>query len=253
MTRFGLVFGALVAVAGCGWLGGTMGGNAPFAPEGEPLPGAGRLVAWQAVREQADAAPDCARIPEAALGFTRMGGGRGYFWLGYTTADVGQEDLNKVGRGEGFTLGGGFKLSEAAHTFLEFAYERSLKHRVDPQITTESKAIHERSLAGFRTTTAPRARMQNQPRPYISYGIGYNFVNVKYDAGTGTVGFFMNGSGYYVGFGCEFPSEGLSSFSFDAKFHTWIDEYPPEQPLALFGDEATFGSLSFALLWMNRF
>ncbi len=264
MTRFGLAFGILLGAVGCGPVGGMFGGgtteaSAPFglrgfsggshgegeAPAGWPLRFAGRTGAVETGRgdnrtELADAAPDCVRVPGAALGFSRSGGGRGYVWIGYTVADVGQDGFKKFGRGDGFTFGGGFKLGESAHTFFEFAWERSLKHGVDPAITTTSKAFHERQLAGFRTTTAPRARLQNQPRPYVSYGVGYNMMVVKY----GGVSYFANGVGPYFGLGCEFPSEGRSSFSFDTKFLFWKEAQ---------GVEGEGNVLAFSLLWLNRF
>jgi hypothetical protein len=226
MTRFGLAFGILLAAAGgCGTA------YVPFGPGGEQPP-----------EGRAAAAPDCVRVPEVALGFSQMGGGRGYFWLGYTASDVGQQDLNGVGRGDGFTFGAGFKLSEASHTYVELAMEKSLKHDVDPSITLESDAFHERSLIGFRTATAARARLQNQPTPYVTYGMGYNNVRVDYAAGS----HYMNAVGYYIGLGVEFPSEGQGSFSFDSKFHMWKDEY-------YYGEVKDFASLAFSLLWMRIF
>lgn len=217
MTRIGLTFGILLGVAGCGPVGSMYGGGTE-----------GGMIA-----ELTDAAPDCVRVPGAVLGLSRTGGGRGYVWVGYTVADIGQDSLSKFGRGDGFSFGGGFKLGEAAHTFFEFAWEKSLKHEVDPAITTTTNAIHERQLFGLRTTTTPRARLQNQPRPYVSYGLGYNIMKVQ-GGGAG-------GVGTYFGFGCEFPSEGRGSFSFDTKFHSWED------------DKETWSTLAFSLLWMNRF
>jgi hypothetical protein len=225
MTRFALAFGILLGVAGCGPVGSMYGGGMTA----EAPATADRL-------RGTSAAPDCVRVPGAALGLSRTGGGRGYVWVGYTVADIGQDGLNKFGRGDGFSFGGGFKLGEAGHTFFEFAWERSLKHDVDPAITTTAKAFHERMLVGLRTTTTPRARLQNQPRPYVSYGLGSNTMRVNYSGGS----YFPNGVGTYFGLGCEFPSEGRGSFSFDTKFHFWEDADPNS-------------TLAFSLLWINRF
>ena len=234
MTRFGLALGIVLAAGGCGLIGRLPPPNSvPSAPEAAAV-----------VHDAAEtaAAPECVRVSEATLGFSRMGGNRGYFWVGYTAAGVGQGDLEEVGGGDGFTFGAGFKLSDASHTFLEFALEKTLKHSVDPEITPDSQGIHERTLVGLRTTTAARARLQNQPRPYVSYGMAYNNVCVRY--GTPATSYIMNGVGCYLGLGCEFPSEGQASFSFDAKAHTWNDDH---------GNEGTYGALTYALLWFRRF
>ncbi len=229
MTRLALAFGILLGVAGCGPVGSMYGGGMTA----EAPATAGEL-------RSTSTAPDCVRVPGAALGLSRTGGGRGYVWVGYTVADIGLDGLSNFGRGDGFSFGGGFKLGEAAHTFFEFAWERSLKHDVDPAITSASKAFHERQLVGLRTTTTPRARLQNQPRPYVSYGFGYNLMRVNYDTGTAITSYLANGNGPYFGFGCEFPSEGRGSFSFDTKLHFWEDVDPNS-------------TLAFSLLWMNRF
>ena len=248
MTRFGPAFAILLAAVGCGpALVSTDRG-----PLGSPREAMSHAASVRDGLESASALPDCARVAEATLGFSRIGGGRGYFWVGYTASDVGQQELNTIGSGDGFSFGTGFKLSDAGHTFVEFAYERSLKHSFHPNDvvfsdtdTVAEQGIHERTLIGLRTATAARAREETQPRPYISYGIGYNNVSVNYqDLGGAAQSYFVNGLGLYVGLGCEFPSEGRGSFGFDAKFHTWEDT--KETP-------GTYGSLAYSLLWINRF
>ncbi len=265
MIRFGPAFVILLAVAGCGPAFvatplGTSRSSGRKGPEAEPQ--AEPHATGDLARAEADAAPDFVRIPEATLGFSRMGAGRGYFWVGYTAADIGQEDMNRVGAGDGFSLGTGFRLTDAGHTYVEFAWEKSLKHAMDPAVVVTSDATiaergtHERSLLGLRTSTAARAREPNQPRPYVSYGIGYNHMVVRLDAdptpAVFNTSYIMNGIGYYFGLGCEFPFEGRGGLSVDAKFHTWVDANPPA-PLSYTVDEATFGSVAFSLFWMNRF
>ena len=267
MTRFGTVFGILLAAAGCGRMGDMMGARAPFGSRDgrqagavdlagadnvvvPTAPGRADNVVVPTAPGRADnvvvpTAPDCVRIPEASVGFSRMSRGRGYFWIGYTAVDVGVQDLSGFGGGDGFTFGTGFRLSESSRTYIELILEKSLKHEMDPSITPDAKGYHERTLFGLRTATAPRARMQNQPRPYVSYGVGYNTANVTYESGAGPVGYRMSAQGYYLGLGVELPSEGRGSLGFDMKFHTWNREPDPNQ--------GEYASVAFALLWMNRF
>ena len=102
---------------------------------------------------------------------------------------------------------------------------------------------HERLTIGGRTTATAVARMELQPRPYMSYGLSNNTYRVDIDGG-GT--YKAGGMGVFVGVGVEFPMAQKTSFSLDTRYHTWGDTDST-------GVAGQFTSIAISLLYVGRF
>jgi hypothetical protein len=228
-----------LAAAGCGQVA-----SLPSIPDGRTFE---RGTSEEAATELVSAAPDCVAATQALCGIIpRSTRGIGYFWIGYCGSATGLGDLRMGGSGDGFTFGAGFKVGETLRSFVEISYEKSLKHDAPQILTGESvrgMAFHERALIGGRTAAAPRARLEKQPRAYMSYGIGYNNFEVDFQ---GISPYFANGIGYYLGLGVEFPFAERTSLSFDSKYHMWNGEDSNEE-------EGRFSTATFSVMWIARF
>jgi hypothetical protein len=192
----------------------------------------------------------------AAAGTAKAG--LGYVWVGYNGATVGSRDFADVSSGDGFTFGAGFRVGATARTWMEVAWEKSLKHDVpphlynpvpDPADRTRS-GYYERWTFGARSAAAPRARLAGtQPNAYLSYGICYNNLQVNMQTGDP---WHQNGSGFYVGLGVEHPLKGRSSFSFDVRHHIFDDyNYDPQDPAVTW--RTVNHTTVFSLLLLTRY
>jgi hypothetical protein len=148
---------------------------------------------------------------------------------------------------------------DTSRSFVEIVTEKTLKHDVPLSVYTalsgaaptlegfEPTGYNERLMFGGRTSAAPKARLEHQPRAYTSYGIEYNVFKARAEAGGGSVlEYVVNGTGIYLGFGVEFPFAERTSLSFDLKYHAF-------QATDVIDNEGTFGSIAYALLWLSRF
>jgi len=187
--------------------------------------------------------------------------GLGYFWIGYAATDTGVGALRDIGSGDGFSFGAGFKVSETSRSFLEVTVEKTLKHGVPDYILanaagnppgfavsgfTPASGYHDRLMFGGRSSAAARARLEHQPRAYGSYGIAYNAFKCTSQTTAGLVEYNVNGIGFYLGFGVEFPFAKKTSMSFDVKYHNF--EGTDTQ-----GVTDDFGSVVFGVLYLSRF
>ncbi len=239
MSRFGCVLSVLVATAGCGATALT-----PSVPSGTP--------GGVALEGQVLQAPETATVTRSIAAAGRRNRVAGYYWVGYTPADFGTGDLREFGTGDGFTCGLGLAFGEAGRAFLEIAFEKTVNHPYAPLLAQDTPATNaghsERVLLGGRTTATAVARMQGQPRPYVSYGVASNTarVDVADPATTGSPPYQAKGLGGYVGLGVEYPFTQKMSFSFDTRYHVWGGTDSA-------GLDGTFSSVALSLLWMGRF
>ncbi len=202
-------------------------------------------------RELVTAVPLELPVPMAGL-FTRTGRGVGYYWIGYTAANVGAGELRDAGAGDGFSFGLGLKFSESSRAFFEVAFEKSVNHSYPTPTNPPANPVffqtgsHERLLIGGRSIATPRVRMtQKHPRPYLSYGLSTSSFRVERVAAAG--GDYTTGAlGLYAGLGTELPFGESASFSFDIKYHVWNDTDST-------GTEGMFATVAFAILGLARF
>jgi hypothetical protein len=234
MSRFGCVLSVLVATAGCGATALT-----PSVPSGTP--------AGVALEGQVLLAPETAAVARSIPAAGRRNRVAGYYWVGYTPADFGTGDLRSFGSGDGFTFGLGLAFGEAGRTFLEIAFEKTVNHSYAPLLELATPATNtgnlQRLLIGGRTTATAIARMERQPRPYISYGFANNECYVDVASGSS---YKTSGLGGYVGLGVEYPLAQKMSFSFDSRYHVWSDTDSD-------GVDGTFSNVAVSLLWLGRF
>ncbi|MHC4252848.1 MAG: outer membrane protein [Planctomycetota bacterium] len=232
MSRSCFALGVLVAAAGCG---ATV--LAPSVPSDAVLDG------------RVTGAPEVATVTRSIAAAGRRNRVAGYYWIGYTPADFGAGDLSDLGSGDGFTCGLGLTFSEAGRAFLEIAFEKTVNHSYAPILGTGSATPqtghHERLLLGGRTTATAMARMEKQPRPYLSYGVSNNKYRVDVASGSGS-SYEATGFGAYLGLGVEYPFAQKMSFSFDTRYHMWTDTDTN-------GLDGKFASVAMSLLWVGRF
>ncbi len=240
MSRSFFALGVLVAAAGCG-----VTALVPSVPSGTPADVILDIRQAAPAASVADA-PEVATVTRSIAAAGRRNRVAGYYWVGYTPVDFGVGDLRDLGSGDGFTFGLGLTFSEAGRSFLEVAFEKTINHSIGQFLVLPTPALHtghhERTLFGARTTATAVARMEKQPRPYLSYGVSNN----KYRVDDTDGGYEATGLGYYVGLGVEYPFAKKTSFSFDTRYHSW-------SALDTNLVNGRFASLAMSLLWVGRF
>ncbi len=154
---------ALVAVVGCAGMPRSLTSLTSTVPTRQGLATA---------RPQMAAEPTIGRYSGF---YSRMTRGVGYYWIGFTPANIPLKDLTNdrrfegaglipaphAGSGDGISIGAGLKFTESARSFMEVAFEKTFNHDLPagPQ-----NAYHERLLLGGRVAAAPRSsnsRIQN--------------------------------------------------------------------------------------------
>lgn len=187
---------------------------------------------------------------EALLGqvFRPSRGGLAYMWVGYNGSAAGIGDLREMGSGDGFSLGVGFQIGKTARSSVELGYEKTLKHDATYSLTGlgpvggSITGAYERKIVGGKSAALPRARRENQPRVYVGYGLVQNSFVAKTALGQ----YSIDGLGYYLGLGVEFPSGERSAFTFDTKYHFWSATDSR-------GTAGNYGALVYSVLWLNSF
>ena len=234
MTRSAWALGLLLVATGCG--------TVAFLPE----PPGGSTTDAVALAAAVVAAPDCVGLPQLEV-TTRKASGIGYIWVGYNGAAVGSRDLAALGSGDGYTFGAGFKVGDSRRSFVEIAYEKTFKHLAPPTVVEDLSGYYERMLFGGRTSAAPQARMEHQPRAYVTYGLAQNNLVIK-NAPAAPDRWAMHNVGYYLGLGVEFPFADTNGLGFDVKYHMFTDE-DPQDPTVEFENHVAV----FSVLWTSRF
>jgi hypothetical protein len=228
--------GTLALAAGCG----------SAVTSGWTLPETGTGVGGgpSASAHPAEIGEAASLVAEPAAVMAISARGIGYFAVGYDVAAVGSHGLDLAGSGSGFSLGAGFKFGESPRHFLEVSTARTLMHDVPTQLTggARTTGYYQRWLFGARSAATPQARMENQPRAYLTYGLSSNTFRVKYSAGSE---YLANGVGFYLGLGAEFPTSKKASVAFDTKYMYWEDGDAP--------NPGEFAELVYSLVWMSRF